>query len=63
MMIAEQEDAGEELNRPEDLEERMTQIRQRGYEVRGFLGDYYTQLRARLEAGMRFGQRKADKFT
>ena len=33
MMIAEQEDAGEELNRPEDLEERMTQIRQRGYEV------------------------------
>ena len=34
-----------------------------GYEVRGFLADYYTQLRARLEAGMRFGQRKADKFT
>ena len=33
MMIAEHEDAGEELNRPEDLEERMTQIRQRGYEV------------------------------
>ena len=35
----------------------------------GFLGDdrafltaYYTQLRARLEQGMRFGQRKPDKF-
>lgn len=27
-----------------------------------FLEDYYTQLRARLEAGMRMGRRKADKF-
>ncbi|WP_428332952.1 RDD family protein [Novosphingobium sp.] len=29
---------------------------------RAFLEAYYTQLRARLESGMRFGQRKADKF-
>ena len=29
---------------------------------RAFLTAYYTQLRARLEQGMRFGQRKADKF-
>lgn len=29
---------------------------------RTFLQDYYTQLRARLEAGMRMGRRKADKF-
>jgi uncharacterized RDD family membrane protein YckC len=28
---------------------------------RAFLSAYYTQLRARLEAGMRLGQRKADK--
>lgn len=28
---------------------------------RGFLSAYYTQLRARLEAGMRMGRRKADK--
>jgi hypothetical protein len=28
---------------------------------RGFLGAYYIQLRARLEAGMRMGRRKADK--
>ncbi|WP_404479261.1 RDD family protein [Novosphingobium sp. BL-52-GroH] len=28
---------------------------------RGFLSEYYTQLRARLEAGMRMGKRKADK--
>lgn len=28
---------------------------------RRFLTDYYTQLRARLEAGMRMGRRKADK--
>lgn len=28
---------------------------------RGFLEAYYTQLRARLEAGMRMGRRKADK--
>ena len=33
MMIAEQEGAGEDMVRPDDLEERMTQIRQRGYEV------------------------------
>lgn len=32
-------------------------------EVRGFLTDYYTQLRARLEAGMRLGTRKLDKFS
>ena len=29
---------------------------------RAFLEAYYTQLRARLEAGMRLGRRKADKF-
>jgi len=29
---------------------------------RAFLDAYYTQLRARLESGMRFGKRKADKF-
>ena len=32
-------------------------------EARGFLSDYYTHLRARLEAGMRLGARKADKFS
>ena len=30
--------------------------------ARAFLTDYYTQLRARLEAGMRLGRRRADKF-
>ncbi len=30
---------------------------------RAFLQAYYTQLRARLETGMRFGRRKADKHT
>lgn len=30
---------------------------------RAFLEGYYTQLRARLEAGMRMGRRKADKFS
>jgi uncharacterized RDD family membrane protein YckC len=30
---------------------------------RAFLEDYYTQLRARLEIGMRMGRRKADKFS
>lgn len=30
---------------------------------RAFLEAYYMQLRARLEAGMRMGRRKADKFT
>ena len=33
MMIAEQEGADEEQPRPEELEERLAQIRQRGYEV------------------------------
>jgi uncharacterized RDD family membrane protein YckC len=31
-------------------------------EARPFLQAFYTQLRARLESGMRFGKRKADKF-
>ena len=31
-------------------------------ETRLFLQAFYTQLRARLESGMRFGKRKADKF-
>ena len=30
---------------------------------RAFLEAYYTQLRARLESGMRMGKRKADKFS
>jgi len=30
---------------------------------RAFLEAFYTQLRARLESGMRMGKRKADKFT
>jgi uncharacterized RDD family membrane protein YckC len=30
---------------------------------RAFLDSFYTQLRARLETGMRMGKRKADKFT
>ena len=29
---------------------------------RAFLEAYYTQLRARLESGLRLGKRKADKF-
>ncbi len=33
-----------------------------GGDERVFLECYYTQLRARLEAGMRMGRRKADKF-
>lgn len=32
-------------------------------EERAFLDAYYSQLRARLEAGMRLGERKADKFS
>jgi hypothetical protein len=32
-------------------------------ETRPFLQAFYTQLRARLESGMRFGKRKADKFS
>ncbi len=34
-----------------------------GGDERIFLDAFYTQLRARLEAGMRMGKRKADKFT
>jgi uncharacterized RDD family membrane protein YckC len=34
----------------------------RGPEVRAFLDAYYAALRAHLEGGLRFGQRKADKF-
>ena len=30
-------------------------------EARAFLDAFYNQLRARLEAGMRLGRRKADK--
>ena len=30
---------------------------------RAFLEAYYTQLRARLERDMRFGKRKADKYS
>jgi uncharacterized RDD family membrane protein YckC len=33
-----------------------------GHEVRPFLDAFYSQLRARLERGMRMGQRKSDKF-
>lgn len=33
-----------------------------GGDERAFLEAYYTQLRARLESGMRMGRRKADKF-
>lgn len=33
MMVAEQDDAGEEPPSPDDLDERIAQIRQRGYEV------------------------------
>jgi len=33
-----------------------------GDDPRGFLEAYYTQLRARLESGMRMGRRKADKL-
>lgn len=32
-------------------------------EIQPFLQAFYTQLRARLESGMRFGKRKANKFT
>ena len=32
-MIAEQEEAGEDQTKPEDIEDRLEQIRQRGYEV------------------------------
>jgi hypothetical protein len=33
-----------------------------GGDERAFLEAFYTQLRARLESGMRMGKRKADKF-
>ncbi len=54
-------------NRPEALVAVHTAIcRKIGWEPgagdeRAFLEAYYTQLRARLESGMRLGQRKADK--
>ncbi len=56
-------------NRPESLRQVYEAIcRKIGWEVssgdeRSFLESFYTQLRARLEAGMRMGKRKADKFT
>jgi len=34
-----------------------------GHDARAFLDAYYTQLRARLESGMRMGRRKADKHS
>lgn len=55
-------------NRPEALAAvHETICRKIGWDAgagdeRAFLEAYYTQLRARLEAGMRLGQRKADKF-
>jgi hypothetical protein len=54
--------------RPESLRQVYEAICKKiGWEVGGgderlFLECYYTQLRARLEAGMRMGKRKADKF-
>jgi len=54
--------------RPEAMQEVMQTIcRKIGWtagsgDERAFLEAYYTQLRARLERGMRFGKRKADKF-
>lgn len=56
-------------NRPESLREVAHAIAAKiGWDPgegdeRAFLDAYYTQLRARLERGMRFGQRKADKFS
>ena len=55
-------------NRPEALTAvHETICRKIGWEPgagdeRAFLEAYYTQLRARLESGMRLGRRKADKF-
>ena len=55
-------------NRPDALRQVYEAIcRKIGWEVgggdeRAFLDAFYTQLRARLEAGMRMGKRKADKF-
>ena len=44
-------------------EEVTTWMRRKRLDERAFLEAYYAQLRARLEGGMRFGKRKADKFT
>ncbi len=55
-------------NRPESLRQVYEAIcRKIGWDIgsgdeRLFLEAFYTQLRARLEAGMRMGKRKADKF-
>ena len=55
-------------NRPEALRPVYVAIcRKIGWSIgggdeRAFLDAFYTQLRARLEAGMRMGRRKADKF-
>ncbi len=55
-------------NRPEAIRQVYEAIcRKIGWAVgnadeRAFLDAFYTQLRARLEAGMRMGKRKADKF-
>lgn len=56
-------------NRPEALHAVYRRICARiGWQAgagdeRAFLEAYYTQLRARLESGMRLGRRKADKFS
>lgn len=56
-------------NRPQAIESVYQTIaekigRKDGWgDERRYLEAYYTQLRARLEAGMRMGRRKADKFT
>ena len=58
-------------NRPESLRQVYEAICRKigwvpttlgGGDERAFLEAFYTQLRARLEAGMRMGKRKADKF-
>jgi hypothetical protein len=55
-------------NRPEALRQVYEAICRKigwtigGGDERAFLDAFYTQLRARLEAGMRMGRRKADKF-
>ena len=55
-------------NRPESLRQVYGAICRKlgwaagGGDERAFLEAFYTQLRARLEAGMRMGRRKADKF-
>ena len=56
-------------NRPEGLSAVRNAIAAKigrdatGIDDRAYLEAYYTQLRARLEAGMRLGRRKADKFS